>query len=653
MRSSHLFQTWRFLHLYFLLPTVTLNAILINRNGILLERNNVNNDAEEKNNYVSSSDLIRLPLSYKNSSSRRLKEGSRDEQSKIEKLIGGRLDIGGGVVVVDLWVGNPEPQKQSLIIDTGSSMTAFPCENCNDCGSYKNHHTNGPFLQSESDSFNQTLCSQCMLGSCEEYNIDAYLRGTPRHQDRCIVEVGYEEGSSWEAIESSDMVSLSHPDFVSYDFTNENRNPQFELRFGCQTSLKGLFEVQTEDGIIGLNNEKESFWHQMYDQGLIKKKVFALCINSLQHKHESTGIITFGGTDERFHDSPMVYAESIENDAWFTVPITAIALKDSQSEKTVTVKYDIDKLNDAGTIIDSGTTDTKFPKMLKKPIKKAFKALTGNRLKLENISEEEAKEYPIIILYLGAARKVSAEELSRMTNQTARARLTGNRNHVLNIESEDEKIELNGDIDEDNLEEEELKQQRKLTEEINDDDSDSLDSDDENDNLDEESEELDSAESESELEEESRNFSDAENNEDEESESDVSDDEESEELDIAESKFEVEEKSRKLLEEENNEEDDDEEDEEDDESTSSDLEERRDEKRFYHEHDVILEIHPRQYLKLLPDGSYETTFDMTQEDEDGALMGTSFMAHFEILFDIENSRIGFAESKCEYDTYIK
>lgn len=34
-----------------------------------------------------------------------------------------------GYDYVNIYVGNP-PQKQSLIIDTGSSITAFPCDAC-------------------------------------------------------------------------------------------------------------------------------------------------------------------------------------------------------------------------------------------------------------------------------------------------------------------------------------------------------------------------------------------------------------------------------------------------------------------------------------------------------------------------------------------
>lgn len=36
----------------------------------------------------------------------------------------------------DVYVGLPTPQRQSLIIDTGSSVTGFPCTGCKVCGSH-------------------------------------------------------------------------------------------------------------------------------------------------------------------------------------------------------------------------------------------------------------------------------------------------------------------------------------------------------------------------------------------------------------------------------------------------------------------------------------------------------------------------------------
>ncbi len=41
---------------------------------------------------------------------------------------------------VDIWIGNP-PQRQSVIIDTGSHITAVPCQPfCEKCGSHLNKY---------------------------------------------------------------------------------------------------------------------------------------------------------------------------------------------------------------------------------------------------------------------------------------------------------------------------------------------------------------------------------------------------------------------------------------------------------------------------------------------------------------------------------
>ena len=41
---------------------------------------------------------------------------------------------GYGTHYLDLYVGSPIAQKQTVIVDTGSSLTAFPCQDCNECG---------------------------------------------------------------------------------------------------------------------------------------------------------------------------------------------------------------------------------------------------------------------------------------------------------------------------------------------------------------------------------------------------------------------------------------------------------------------------------------------------------------------------------------
>jgi len=54
------------------------------------------------------------------------------------------LVTGIGTHYAFIWVGTP-PQRQSVIIDTGSYHTAFPCDPCGDCGDYTAYHEGLPF----------------------------------------------------------------------------------------------------------------------------------------------------------------------------------------------------------------------------------------------------------------------------------------------------------------------------------------------------------------------------------------------------------------------------------------------------------------------------------------------------------------------------
>jgi hypothetical protein len=47
------------------------------------------------------------------------------------------LSQGYGTHYVNLWIGSPTVQRKTLIVDTGSHYTAFPCIGCENCG----HHT--------------------------------------------------------------------------------------------------------------------------------------------------------------------------------------------------------------------------------------------------------------------------------------------------------------------------------------------------------------------------------------------------------------------------------------------------------------------------------------------------------------------------------
>ena len=67
------------------------------------------------------------------------------------------LSTSDGSHYVSVSIGTP-PQKVSLILDTGSHHTAFPCKGCKECGKV---HMDDPFDVGNSGTATWTNCEEC------------------------------------------------------------------------------------------------------------------------------------------------------------------------------------------------------------------------------------------------------------------------------------------------------------------------------------------------------------------------------------------------------------------------------------------------------------------------------------------------------------
>jgi len=393
-------------------------------------------------------------------------ESAEDEDDDIT-MNPEKLYQGMGTHYVDLWVGVPTPQRQTLIVDTGSDITAFPCEPCQDCG--KSYHTDSDFKDEGSSTFFLEKCGDCRLGTCKKVDEFEY----------CGMTMSYAEGSSWNAYEARDYVYIGgrhdkpeerknrknlrrlsnytdgghkksngteykdtkeleaafKKDALelesAYEGEHQNhphsaKDYSFELRFGCQYKITGLFKTQLADGIMGMENSDRSFWRQMYKAGMIASKRFALCFihsKDILKKGSPAGAITLGGADKRMHTSPMIYAENRDLSGWFSVNVNGMYLKyqkdegddkdDAVEPKVVKINLNFRTLNKAGVIVDSGTTESFFPSFVKVPFMEAFKELMGFDFlaTLPKAGAIAVKDYPTIMIQLKAAVMVEDDEL--------------------------------------------------------------------------------------------------------------------------------------------------------------------------------------------------------------------------------------------------
>jgi hypothetical protein len=312
---------------------------------------------------------------------------------------------GHGTHYVDLWVGCP-PQRQTVIVDTGSSQTAFPCTGCQDCGAGSSH-TDGLFLQQESSCFQKVTCDACFLGKC--HNDDTNTRNS-NSSAYCQVSSHYVEGSSWKGFESIDKVYTggSH---LAYD-PEEESEKAFDFHFGCQTSLRGLFKTQLADGIMGMSMHDKSYWSQMHDAGHLPGFEFSLCFTkapTASRQGTGAGAMIMGGTDTRLHTTPMVYAKQIVSSSeFYNLELekmylrtgggeSVLSISEDDVRKTVVIKPD--DLNTGGVIVDSGTSTTILTEKLLHPFKTAWKSATGQDYNEDfyEITHEEMMAFPTII----------------------------------------------------------------------------------------------------------------------------------------------------------------------------------------------------------------------------------------------------------------
>ena len=332
---------------------------------------------------------------------------------RIDAIQVGALYQGYGTHYIDLWVGTP-PQRQTLIVDTGSGVTAFPCSSCSDCG--QGHHVDDYFIEGDSSTFQQIPCGECTRGHCN-------TNGLPG--DICSIGMSYQEGSSWNAFESKDLAYVGGPHdhaLLVKEGADSDLDPlhassfAFPMTFGCQTRLTGLFKTQLADGIMGMDNANSAFWWQMHNAGIMSNQQFSLCFSrqpTADRDGTEAGAMTLGGSDTRLHTSDMVYTSNKESTGgFFNVHIRKVYLREggggdssiSTNTKLKVIQLNVGEtqLNQGNVIIDSGTTDTYFNHNIGSAFAKVYQDMVGkayNHLPVL-LTEEELNHLPTILFQI-------------------------------------------------------------------------------------------------------------------------------------------------------------------------------------------------------------------------------------------------------------
>ena len=239
-------------------------------------------------------------------------------------------------------------QPQALIVDTGSAVAAIPCAELCTSGSC-GRHINPLFKAKESQSH---FVYNCKVNTC-----------VCSEEDRCRFYQGYQEGSSYDGYIVADELYFgenTHPGLDGFTYT-----------FGCVKQETHFFYTQDADGILGMSmstpygnsNKFVPIYKVMYDDGLIEKLMFTLCLG------KNGGYFQMGGFDGTgFLETEPAWVQINDRNADFIINLKGISMnnhfiKGSDSNFKM--------------MIDSGTTFTYFPRQLFNLLETHFRWFCG------------------------------------------------------------------------------------------------------------------------------------------------------------------------------------------------------------------------------------------------------------------------------------
>jgi hypothetical protein len=276
-----------------------------------------------------------------------------------------------------LYIGEP-PQRQAVILDTASAWTAFPCTGCKDCG----EHVDDYFVPKKSKTFSELTCNQ---------------------SQKCLIQNAYST-SQWGAYGVRDRAFLAGNDID--DVTNA-KDYTFNLTFGCMTETNEDMKEQAADGVLGLAITANTLAFQYAKEARVEE-IFSLCLRL------GGGILTLGGVNSEVqypgHTISWTTLSNKSNPLGFwRVKVEKMAFETHGEDKKFInigtekdmVAFDIGK----GTIIDSATSQSYFPKSFLAALGKAFEEATGGvKLKTTKLTEEQVKLIPTLLVFFKDAK---------------------------------------------------------------------------------------------------------------------------------------------------------------------------------------------------------------------------------------------------------
>jgi hypothetical protein len=249
-------------------------------------------------------------------------------------------------------------QTQSYLLDTTFSLISSPCNLCKSC-----HKHSYPFF---------TIDNEKDIFSCNSTQCSSIINPTNCESDECHFKVKDDINSD------KNLEGILVHSTIYINNMNENNFEQASLSsipIGCTTEEGKFYKNKEINGILGLNNNNNTFVDNIYNLKYIKKNLFTICLS------KKGGFLSLGDIVNNSYDNNNIAYINLLNQ---TQNVFNLKIKSFQiGEQKINLEYI--------SYIDSSNKLSYFPKNLYNEITKKLISEIEKKENKTNLFEEDEK----------------------------------------------------------------------------------------------------------------------------------------------------------------------------------------------------------------------------------------------------------------------
>ena len=220
---------------------------------------------------------------------------------------------------------------QTFILDTTSSLISSPCNLCVTCGYHSNEWYNITNTEDQLVNCENSKCKE-LSGTCED--------------NQCSYKFDYYENAFIKGVFINEKISFVNNSINSYNIT-----------VGCTLNETNYIIAQDSDGIMGLNNDENSFINTLFKSQVIEKNLFTICLSQNNY-----GYFSLGEINNQYHASEQInyIPFTIDEEKYYNIKLNSLELNNKELKV------------ETSAIIDTTASLCSFPKNIFDAIVKEF-----------------------------------------------------------------------------------------------------------------------------------------------------------------------------------------------------------------------------------------------------------------------------------------